>query len=72
MANNGTVLGPFWDNFGTIMGSFGTILGPFWDHFRTIFGPFWGPLWGPFWDNFGTIIIILTYFDIWGLILTLN
>ena len=60
MANNGTILRPFWDYFGTIwdyfgtiLGPFGTILGPFWNHFGAIL-PFLIIL-RPFWDYFGTI-----------------
>ena len=42
MANNGTILGPFWDYFGIILGPFGLFLdhlGLFWDYFGTILGP---------------------------------
>ena len=33
-----SILGPFWDHFGTV-------LGPFWDHFGTVLGPFWDSVW---------------------------
>ena len=78
-------LGLFWDRFGTNLGPFwyffGTILGLFWDHFGKIFGPFWdnfGTILEPFCNHFWTILgpsllwPILTYFDLWGPILTLN
>ena len=79
------IIRPFWDYFGTILGPFwdffGTILGLFWDHFGKIFGPFWdnfGTILEPFCNHFWTILgpsllwPILTYFDLWGPILTLN
>ena len=34
----GSILGPFWVHFGSILGPF---LGPFWVHFGSILGPFW-------------------------------
>ena len=44
-ATEQTILGPFWDNFGTSLGQFwdqcGTILGPVWDNFGTILKLFW-------------------------------
>ena len=58
MANNGTILGPFWDYFGTIWDYFGTILEPFWEHYGIIMGTILRPFLDP------------SYFDLWGPILT--
>ena len=71
-------MGPFRDNFGTIIGTilgpfwnrFGNILVPFCDHFGTIFRLFWyyfGTILGPFWDHFGTILGL--FWDHFGTIL---
>ena len=60
-----TILGQSRDHFGTILGPFrdhfGTILGLFWDHFGTILGPFLDPYF---------FLPILTYYDLWGPIVT--
>ena len=45
MANNGTILAPFWVYFGTIWDHFGTILGLFEDRYGTIMGTILGPFW---------------------------
>ena len=60
MVNNGNILGPFWNYFGTIWDYFWTIFGPFCDHLETISGPFW--------DYFGTILGPLLFGPIWHIL----
>ena len=57
------MLRPFWDDFGTILGSlwdhFGMTLGQFWEDFGIILGRLWdhfGKTLGSFWDNLGIIL----------------
>ena len=69
LRKNRIILGPFWGQFGTILGLCWALLGPFWGHFGHCWDPFgvmlehfwhfrdhFGPFSGIFCDHFGIIL----------------